>query len=99
MYNADERGDIRRLGVSSTLAHRGGHYSNDTGGSPFQRSAANSGRTSPYPNQNGNAAYGAQRMAEDLEEQNDERLEGLTAKVKLLKDVRTVVARQHRPCL
>lgn len=33
------------------------------------------------------AAYASQRTAEDLEEQNDERLEGLSARVKMLKDV------------
>lgn len=33
------------------------------------------------------AAYGSQRTAEDLEGQNDEKLEGLSAKVKMLKDV------------
>jgi len=32
-------------------------------------------------------APSGQRFADDLEGQNDERLEGLTAKVKLLKDV------------
>jgi blocked-early-in-transport protein 1 len=32
----------------------------------------------------------AHRYADDLEGQNDEAIEGLTAKVKLLKDVRTI---------
>jgi len=39
-------------------------------------------------------APSGQRFADDLEGQNDERLEGLTAKVKLLKDVSTAVV----PC-
>lgn len=83
-------GSCVRLGVpSSTLSHRGGLSSNgnsdDASGSPFSRSPGQSGRNSPYPPTNG--SYGAQRFAEDLEGQNDERLEGLTAKVKLLKDV------------
>lgn len=42
-----------------------------------------SGRSSPY---DGSNPYG-QRFADDLEGQNDEALEGLSAKVKLLKDV------------
>ncbi|PSR71277.1 hypothetical protein PHLCEN_2v12791 [Hermanssonia centrifuga] len=40
-----------------------------------------SGRSSPFGANNG------QRFADDLEGQNDEHLEGLTAKIKLLKDV------------
>ena len=41
-----------------------------------------SGRSSPY-----GINLAGQRFADDLEGQNDEALEGLTAKVKLLKDV------------
>lgn len=44
-----------------------------------------SGRSSPY--QGGDANPFGHRFADDLEGQNDEHLEGLTAKVKLLKDV------------
>jgi hypothetical protein len=40
-----------------------------------------SGRDSPYQTSAG------QRLADNLEEQNDEALDGLSAKVKLLKDV------------
>lgn len=82
-----------RLGVpsSSTLSHRdrSSQYSNGTfSGTPYSSTPSGSGRASPLlPTSNGNGAYGAQRFAEDLEGQNDERLEGLTAKVKLLKDV------------
>jgi hypothetical protein len=47
-----------------------------------------SGRSSPEPS----SIYGGgQRYADDLEDQNDERLDGLTAKVKLLKNVRVLV--------
>ena len=49
--------------------------------SPF--GAAVVGRENPY------APLG-QRYADDLESQNDEHLEGLTAKVKILKDVRNL---------
>lgn len=41
-----------------------------------------SGRSSPYDLQ-----ANGQRFADDLEGQNDEHLEGLQAKVKMLKDV------------
>ncbi|KAG9051585.1 hypothetical protein FS837_004095 [Tulasnella sp. UAMH 9824] len=89
---------MSRLGVpSSTLRDRGSQYSNgnsdDASGSPFSRSPGHSGRNSPYP-PNGN--YGAQRFAEDLEGQNDERLDGLTAKVKLLKDVTLAIGNEVR---
>ena len=40
-------------------------------------------------------APSGQRFADDLEGQNDERLEGLTAKVKLLKDVSPAVVSDH----
>lgn len=49
---------------------------------PEYQTPPSSGRSSPF----GNAASG-HRYADDLEGQNDENLEGLTAKVKLLKDV------------
>ena len=39
------------------------------------------------------------RFADDLEGQNDERLEGLTAKVKLLKDVSAAAVSRFRRCL
>jgi blocked early in transport 1 len=45
-----------------------------------------SGRSSPFGAQAGQHLNG-QRYADDLEGQNDEALEGLSAKVKLLKDV------------
>ena len=43
-----------------------------------------SGRSSPFGSDHSPAGY---RYADDLEGQNDEALEGLTAKVKILKDV------------
>ena len=48
-----------------------------------------SGRSSPFGagGHGGNPYLGSQRFADDLEGQNDEALEGLSAKVKLLKDV------------
>ena len=48
-----------------------------------------SGRSSPFHPQAQGSSYlpGGHRFADDLEGQNDEHLEGLTAKVKLLKDV------------
>ena len=48
-------------------------------------SYANSGRSSPYL---AHAQPHSNRSADELESQNDEHLEGLSAKVKLLKDVR-----------
>jgi len=46
-----------------------------------------SGRSTPLPTHRDDFAASGHRFADDLEGQNDERLEGLTAKVKLLKDV------------
>lgn len=60
-------------------------------GTPDYTTPPASGRSSPF----GGAAAGRenpfapQRYVDDLEGQNDEHLEGLTAKVKILKDVRT----------
>lgn len=48
----------------------------------YQPTPPSSGRSSPFGGQ-----AGGHRYADDLEGQNDEHLEGLTAKVKLLKDV------------
>ena len=50
-----------------------------------------SGRSSPLPTFREDFAPSGHRFADDLEGQNDERLEGLTAKVKLLKDVSAAV--------
>ncbi|CAE6422372.1 unnamed protein product [Rhizoctonia solani] len=53
-----------------------------------------SSRSSPYPYSN--TPPQGQRFAEDLEGQNDERLEGLTAKVKLLKDITIGIGNEVR---
>ena len=47
-----------------------------------------SGRSTPFNGAPANPYAHGQRYADDLEGQNDEALEGLSAKVKLLKDVR-----------
>ncbi|KAG8864849.1 hypothetical protein FRB96_003435 [Tulasnella sp. 330] len=90
---------MSRLGVPpSTLSYRdrSSQYSN---GTLYSNTPSGSGRTSPLlptSNGNGNGAYGAHRFAEDLEGQNDERLEGLTAKVKLLKDITIGIGNEVR---
>lgn len=53
--------------------------------SPYAFTPPHSGRSSPF-NDTSNAGMG-HRYADDIEGQNDEALEGLSAKVKLLKDV------------
>ncbi|KAH9921975.1 uncharacterized protein BXZ73DRAFT_91674 [Epithele typhae] len=59
-----------------------------------------SGRSSPYGGAAANAASPfqplGQRYADDLESQNDEHLEGLTAKVKLLKDITIGIGNEVR---
>ncbi|EIW64904.1 uncharacterized protein TRAVEDRAFT_55704 [Trametes versicolor FP-101664 SS1] len=66
-------------------------------GTPDYTTPPSSGRSSPYavgrevPFQ----AQG-QRYADDLEGQNDEHLEGLTAKVKLLKDITIGIGNEVR---
>ncbi|KAF7306735.1 SNARE complex subunit [Mycena indigotica] len=50
-----------------------------------------SGRSSPY-----NYEPTGQRFADDLEGQNDEALEGLSAKVKLLKDITVGIGNEVR---
>ncbi|KAI0082249.1 hypothetical protein K474DRAFT_1586303, partial [Panus rudis PR-1116 ss-1] len=52
-----------------------------------------SGRSSPYPE---NPYSHSQRYADDLEGQNDEQLEGLTAKVKILKDITIGIGNEVR---
>lgn len=49
-----------------------------------------SGRSSPYPEPSGH------RYVDDLEGQNDEALEGLAAKVKLLKDITVGIGNEVR---
>jgi blocked early in transport 1 len=62
----------------------------------LDNSLPGSGRSSPFGGMNGNGGGShyppaGQRFAEDLEGQNDEALEGLSKKVKLLKDVSTEI--------
>ena len=52
-------------------------------GDGYRASPSTSGRSTPFFD----GGAGRQRTAEELESQNDERLEGLGAKVKMLKDV------------
>jgi len=53
-----------------------------------------SGRSTPFYDQHD---YGArQRSAEEVESQNDEAIEGLTAKVRLLKDVTIAIGTEVR---
>ena len=56
----------------------GGYNNASRSPSPFMR---------PSSSNSHNSAYASQRQAEDLEGQNDEEIEGLGAKVKMLKDV------------
>lgn len=61
--------------------------------SSFVPTPPHSGRSSPYPGlynapSDTAAAISGARFADDLEGQNDEAIEGLSAKVKLLKEVR-----------
>ena len=62
--------------------------------SSFVPTPPHSGRSSPYPglynasSDTAAAAGSGARFADDLEGQNDEAIEGLSAKVKLLKEVR-----------
>jgi len=53
-----------------------------------------SGRSSPFDDYR--QQPGGQRFADDLEGQNDEQLEGLSAKVKLLKDITTAIGSEVR---
>ncbi|KIY51366.1 protein transport protein BET1, partial [Fistulina hepatica ATCC 64428] len=52
-----------------------------------------SGRSSPFGS---TQTYGGHRYADDLEGQNDEHLEGLSAKVKLLKDITVGIGNEVR---
>jgi len=55
---------------------------------------ASSGRSTPFYDYNNSGSR--QRSAEELESQNDEEIEGLTAKVKLLKDVTIAIGNEVR---
>lgn len=92
-----------RYASGSSLSHRDpnrdranllgeGHvYGNASASTSYAGSASpyRSASTNPYGSGHaGDAAYASQRTAEDLESQNEDQLEGLSAKVKMLKDVR-----------
>ncbi|KAL7004262.1 protein transport protein bet1 [Cystobasidiomycetes sp. EMM_F5] len=87
------------LGTQNTYGNgmsTGTGYDNSVS-SPYDISAggnyanAYASRTpSPFVRPPSSNSYASQRQAEDLEGQNEEELEGLGAKVKLLKDVRAV---------
>jgi blocked-early-in-transport protein 1 len=62
----------------STLSHRAALIPPDR----QQGAEPSSGRSSPF------GAFSNARTAEELESQNEDALEGLSAKVKILKDVR-----------
>ncbi|TCD70066.1 hypothetical protein EIP91_005047 [Steccherinum ochraceum] len=59
---------------------------------PEYQTPPSSGRSSPF----GGHQAGGHRYADDLEGQNDENLEGLTAKVKLLKDITIGIGNEVR---
>ncbi|KAH8120557.1 hypothetical protein DFH11DRAFT_73164 [Phellopilus nigrolimitatus] len=92
----------QRFTVSSSSALRdrsallGNHdqYSSSTSGpgSP----PAGSGRVSPYVANSSYTYATRQRTAEELESQNDEHLEGLSAKVKMLKDITAGIGNEIR---
>lgn len=58
-------------------------------GLSHRENRSGSGRASPFDYDDSNATtYASHRTAEELESQNDEEIEGLSAKVKMLKNVR-----------
>ncbi|KAA1468572.1 protein transport protein BET1 [Dentipellis sp. KUC8613] len=58
---------------------------------PYRVTPPHSGRSSPFDN-----APRGHRFADDLEGQNDEALEGLSAKVKMLKDITIGIGNEVR---
>ncbi|GJE87786.1 SNARE domain-containing protein [Phanerochaete sordida] len=73
------------------------------GAHDYYSTPPSSGRSSPFGGAGGSGSgyrenpYGAgQRFADDLEGQNDEALEGLTAKVKILKDITIGIGQEVR---
>ncbi|KAI0286772.1 hypothetical protein BGY98DRAFT_941830 [Russula aff. rugulosa BPL654] len=70
-------------------------------GSSFAPTPPHSGRSSPYPGHHDGApsdtaAYTSIRFADDLEGQNDEAIEGLSAKVKMLKEITIGIGNEVR---
>jgi len=68
--------------------------------SSFAPTPPHSGRSSPYPgssNPSSDAAvFAGARFADDLEGQNDEAIEGLSAKVKMLKEITIGIGNEVR---
>ena len=101
LTNDDRRSYLTPAGGGATLSKRstsqnvaetpydtpqngyGSSYGQSNGTVPYYESRS----PSPYARPGSSNSYASQRQAEDLEGQNDEELEGLGAKVKLLKDV------------
>ncbi|KAF8499156.1 protein transport protein BET1 [Russula emetica] len=72
-------------------------------GSSFAPTPPHSGRSSPYPghydgasSSDTGAAYASTHFADDLEGQNDEAIEGLSAKVKMLKQITIGIGNEVR---
>lgn len=74
----------------------------DTDNSSYAPTPPHSGRSSPYPGyHNASSAsdgtpFAATRFADDLEGQNDDAIEGLGAKVKLLKEISIGIGNEVR---
>ncbi|KAI0961262.1 hypothetical protein AcV7_000412 [Taiwanofungus camphoratus] len=64
-------------------------------GVPDYYTPPSSGRSSPYGGQS-QFQPGGHRFADDLEGQNDEQLDGLTAKVKMLKEITIGIGNEVR---
>jgi len=80
------RPTLRSTASAQSLHNRNSLLGTTSSESHGYRSTPGSGRSSPYRAADEFAPGGA-RYADDLEGQNDERLEGLAGKVKMLKDL------------
>ncbi|KAI0252626.1 hypothetical protein BJV78DRAFT_1360703 [Lactifluus subvellereus] len=71
----------------------------DTGPS-YAPTPPHSGRSSPYPGYNNassdSTSFAGARFADDLEGQNDDAVEGLSAKVKMLKEITIGIGNEVR---
>jgi len=94
-----------RLKAPSSLSHRdrlqGANtppYSGRSSPYTFDSNASSSTSLPPHYHTatNSTARFQYQRTAEELESQNDERLDGLSAKVKLLKDITVGIGNEVR---
>ncbi|KAH9982223.1 hypothetical protein BGW80DRAFT_1161823, partial [Lactifluus volemus] len=74
-------------------------------GPPYAPTPPHSGRSSPYPGYNNNnnnnntsdsAAFPGARFVDDLEGQNDDAVQGLSAKVKILKEITIGIGNEVR---